>query len=245
MKYHYRLWIGAIAILSLMNNAPSLHSLPARRIAFSAPPPPPVSAPDGRSRGGASRGECRNYESLAGIVPTVNGKVWGVTTAEHPTFWFYSPKAIPTASPMVFVLEDANHVPLYTTTLNQEIKAGFIHLSLSDTSPAMVVDQPYFWTLALYCDPEDPGEFVSINGTIARVAIEPAQQTQLQAAPPIERVKWYAEHGIWYDALNAIAEPYEDHPQNAAFAAAWVDLLKYASLESLASQPITHCCKPR
>jgi len=145
---------------------------------------------------------------------------------------------------VTFVLQDANHFPLYATTLNRDIAAGLFYLSIPKTVPAMVTGQPYTWALAVYCD-EEPGEFVAVNGSIQRVAIDPAQQTQLQSAPPLEQVNWYAAHGIWFDALNTLAEPHEDHPHDAELAAAWTDLLKYANLESLVGQQITHCCRAR
>ncbi|HEY9639304.1 MAG TPA: DUF928 domain-containing protein [Coleofasciculaceae cyanobacterium] len=249
MKYRFILpW--AIVLLSLTAYSPA-HSqathLPAGsdQIVFSAPPPPPVGAPDGRSRGGASRGECRDYESLTALVPTVNGKVWGTTGSEHPTFWFYFPKAVPADTSVAFVLQDANHIPLYATTLNLNIEAGLNHLTVPKTVPAMLVGQPYSWALAVYCDPEDPGEFVSVNGTIERVAIDPAQQARLAADSPLDQVKWYAAQGIWYDALNTLSEPYEDDSRNSALATAWANLLKYANLEYLTTQPIRHCCRPR
>jgi Domain of Unknown Function (DUF928) len=250
MKYHFILpW--AIALFSLTTYEPVAQpqvSHPTAgndQLIFSAPLPPPVGAPDGRSRGGASRGECQNYESLTAIVPTVNGKVWGVTSSDHPTFWFYFPKAVPAETSVAFVLQDANQIPLYATTLNLNVEAGLNHLTVPKTEPAMLTGQPYSWALAIHCDPEDPGEFVSVSGTIERVAIDSAQQAQLKAIAPLEQVKWYAAQGIWYDALNTLSELHEDDSGNSALAAAWASLLQYANLEHLTNQSIRHCCKPK
>jgi Domain of Unknown Function (DUF928) len=70
------------------------------------PPPPDRSAPGGRGEG-ASRG-CRTGESsLTALVPSYGKadsdlQVWGLTTAERPSFWFYVPyEATAIAAPII------------------------------------------------------------------------------------------------------------------------------------------------
>ncbi|NJR66226.1 MAG: DUF928 domain-containing protein [Leptolyngbyaceae cyanobacterium CRU_2_3] len=65
-------------------------------------------APGGRQRGGGSRGDCPLItQPLTALAPeTVAGAVGGLTTEDHPTFWFYVPYALTDEHPAEFVLLD-------------------------------------------------------------------------------------------------------------------------------------------
>ena len=63
-------------------------------IHFNEPlPPPGQRSPRGRQAGGAGRGKCGDYEGLTALMPVIDDRVWGQTTTDQPTLWFYSPAA--------------------------------------------------------------------------------------------------------------------------------------------------------
>jgi hypothetical protein len=49
----------------------------------------------------------------------------------------------------------------------------------------------------------------------------------------------YAQAGLWYDALAALASLRQSQPQNPAFVTEWRELLGAVNLEALANQPIS------
>lgn len=77
---------------------------------------PDNGTPIGRRKGAAGRGNCATELRLTALVPAVEknlteggGKatyVWGKTTAEYPTFWFYVPYSSTSLRSVEFVLQE-------------------------------------------------------------------------------------------------------------------------------------------
>ncbi|NJL19852.1 MAG: DUF928 domain-containing protein [Leptolyngbyaceae cyanobacterium SM1_3_5] len=232
--------------LGLMANQPPLLANPSivpSPIIFNAPPPPTdQGAPRGRSQGGASRGNCEQYQSLRAIVPSSEGRVWGLTASEHPTIWVYLPSAL-TATAIEFVLQDATDQEVYRTQFTADTQPGLIRLAVPETAPAIEPGIPYFWTLAIYCNPARPSDSVFVQGSVQRSPLTPEQQAQLVAATSLERSRLYAAFGFWYDALTTLADLRQTDPTQAE--TAWNELLQQVGLEAVADQPIASCCTPR
>ncbi|MEM6401087.1 MAG: DUF928 domain-containing protein, partial [Cyanobacteria bacterium P01_D01_bin.116] len=88
-------------------------------INFTPPPPPPDRSAAGERGSAASRGCGNGEESLMALVPdyqqTINldggetipvNKIWGLTTDEYPTFWFFVPYDKSSITEMEFVIQD-------------------------------------------------------------------------------------------------------------------------------------------
>ncbi|MBD3885420.1 DUF928 domain-containing protein [Phormidium tenue FACHB-886] len=216
------------------------------QIIFNAPPPPTdQGSPTGRSQGGASRGQCQQYQSLTALVPVSQGNVWGLTTREHPSFWFYLPSALTAETSIEFVLQDETDQELYRTSFTApDTQPGLISLAVPTTAPALEIDKAYSWTLVFYCNPAKPSESVYVQGSIQRTDLSPQQQAQLRATTPLEQARLYAADGIWYEALATLADLHRAQPNQPDIKTAWTALLKQVNLESLAEQPISSCCTP-
>ncbi|MBW4660427.1 MAG: DUF928 domain-containing protein [Drouetiella hepatica Uher 2000/2452] len=199
-------------------------------------PPALGNAPGGRSRGGASRGECPAATlPLTAIVPTVNGGVGGLTTADQPSFWFYVPYALNGDRSAEFVLLDDQNRYIYQTTLvNGESDAiGITQVTL----PATVVlekDRLYQWVFMVNCEIDNP---IFTRGSIRKVTIDPVLSTKIQQAEALEQVRLYAENGIWFEALSTLAELKTAKPGDAAIALEWKSLLQSVDLTDIADSP--------
>jgi Domain of Unknown Function (DUF928) len=211
-------------------------------IIFAAPPPPPDIGEPGRRGEAGSRRPCGDnsqevktaQKPLTAIVPistsTKPPVVWGLTTSERPTFWFYVPYSAP-ATYAEFVLEDATEnqtkykIPLKNTP-------GVVNFKLPDTSTPLVVDKQYRWYFNIYCK-ENNGILGYVEGNVQRKSLSPTIKTQLEKATPRQKVAIYASNGIWHEAITTLAQ------QRSTLKADWTSLLQSIGLENLASEPIT------
>jgi len=214
------------------------HSNPSSMIpnGFYKPPRPPrkVGAPGQRTDGGG-RTECSNgMTALVPIYePKTSGLVYGVTTIERPTFWFYLPAA--TAATGIFQLQDANKKMVYDTQISLPKTAGIFRLTLPDSAPPLEIGKPYRWYFKIVCT----GGVDFVDGWIQREAVDRDLQRQLEQASAMERSRLYANHGIWFEALTTAADSRLTDPNSQE----WAALLKAIDLEELAAKPIVDCCE--
>jgi hypothetical protein len=212
-------------------------------ILFNDPTPPSQGSPTGRQRGGASRGECKNFEALTALVPATNGIVWGKTASDRPTFWFYLPHLLTAQTPIEFVVQDADDNYVYHTLFTApETRSGLINLPIPATIQSLEVGKTYFWTLSVYCDSTQPSQSVFVKGSIERVGLDSDLQNRLQEATPIERASLYAANGIWFEAIDTLAELYRSNWEDNSVATTWMSLLEQVKLESLGGVPFAPCC---
>ncbi|PSN18733.1 hypothetical protein C7271_10945 [filamentous cyanobacterium CCP5] len=225
---------------------------------FTAPDLADRRRPDGRSRGGASRGGCQLTDQqppLTALVPsmpqivapdeaeaatqsdleeTVSEVVLSQTTQDRPGFWFYVPYTLDGDLPLEFVLQDGDGNTLYQTKFVSETNDfGIVRIVLPETAPALELAAPYRWFFMAYCDRNAP---TFVEGWIERVEIAGAMQRQLDQVPVSRQVALYAEQGIWQDALDTLGVLYRQDPQTDALQADWVELLTSAGLEAVAAE---------
>lgn len=225
------------------------------------PPPSYQAAPStGRSRGGASRGNCNATDApLTALVPTATQNhetggnetlesettvIPGLTTAPHPTFWFYTPTPLTPDQPAEFLLLDEAGEYVYTTTLNYTETPGIIKVVLPTSLPnlenGLEEGKTYRWVFQVTCESGNP---IDIWGEVQRVAVSQELQTQLEQASTEEQVALYAANGIWYEALTTLANLHFAEPNNPMITAGWSNLLQSANLEDIADHPLIACCE--
>ena len=193
-----------------------------------------------RTAGGASRGECQNKDnlSLTALIPDLPV---ALTAANSPTFWFYLPYTLTSEHSIEFVLKDSQDKYIYRTKFtDKKILPGIVGLNL----PAKVNIEPlqkYSWYFLVYCQPQNINKFVYVSGSLQRID-RPLLNSSLKFPSLKERLHFYANEGLWYDAVTYLAEQMKANPQDIVVQKDWQALLKSVGLEELASKPFIACC---
>lgn len=217
---------------------------------FIPPPPPDQGYPPGSLRGGASRGDCPTVESqLTALAPSIETaasgaemeSVWGLTTADRPTFWFYIPYALTENYPGEFVLLDADRKYVYQSPPIRSSEAGIIQITLPPTIRSLEVGKLYHWAFMIRCEADNP---IFAQGSIERIVPASTLTDQLAQLTPDERAALFANQGIWYDALTTLAKLRLADPNDQAVVASWNSLMQSVGLADIAGQPILNCCSP-
>jgi hypothetical protein len=162
---------------------------------------------------------------LMALVPTpVSG---GLTLAERPSFWVYLP--FTNAKQVVLSLKEEGMKSHSQTFFPVEGVSGLKQLTLPPTVPPLAMNKTYQWAVVLVCGeragPNDP----MITAWIRRVELS----GPLKQGTALEQASWYAEQGIWYDALSALAQVQPSSTNAQELRGIWVDFLRSAGLESI------------
>lgn len=211
---------------------------------FTRPTIPPGTAPGGRRTGGGRRDSCSAVNpKLTALVPVTQEAptvqhVWGLTTVERPTLWFYLPYTKSSAFPTQFVLQDQNRQRIYIEDVSLPEQPGIISIAIPSTVKGLAVDQQYRWFLKVYCDRTKQSPPIYVEGVVRRVNLSPTTTQQLTTAKPQQQVTIYAENGIWFQALATLAELQKKNPQDTAAQTAWKNLLAEIGLSEIADKPI-------
>jgi len=218
---------GAIAGVT-SNSAPEWTLLNPQAVA-ALPPPPDTGTPDGQRIPGGTRpeltGACKQTDQpLTALVPE-GGK--GLTTAEHPVFWFYVPYAPKDIHSIEFSLHNRQETAtLYRTALQLTKTRGVVGIPLPPISKhSLNFNESYHWYFVVKCKPTKTFENdVVLDGWVTRVQQSLDSDNQFNV--------------IWYDELTNSAKRYLSEPQNIGAKNAWVNLLQSVGLAGLAQAPL-------
>ncbi|MEO0769621.1 MAG: DUF928 domain-containing protein [Cyanobacteria bacterium J06649_4] len=190
------------------------------------PTPPDRGAPDGRQRGGASRGDCLDYQELTAIVPKIDGVVWSQTTSPLPTFFFQIPAALTKEIPLEFVIQDSNDTYAVRQQFSVEADAGLLALPTAANQTTtdlgeLAIDEIYSWTFSIYCDEARPSASVSVTGTVQRVtdnvSVSDTSTAELSPKEQFEQLQQYAAEGIWHEAIDIAIALHQGDPSNVTY----------------------------
>ncbi|MCC5627006.1 DUF928 domain-containing protein [Nostoc sphaeroides] len=231
------------------DDRPSAKTNLAQATAFNQPSLPSGPPPGGRVRGGAKRDggdACPvpiSKTDLTALVPFTEEpnsviNVWGQTTVEHPSWFFYVPytKDLPYA--VKFVLQDEGLNEIYQEAIALPDKPGVIRVSLPTTAPTLALNKQYRWFLTVNCEQRHNSTLTFVEGVIQRIELKPAAIKQLETTEPLERYAIYAQNGIWYEALTTLAQLRDQNPKDARLQAEWRNLLSSIRLDDIAAEPI-------
>ena len=218
---------------------------------------PDNGTPTGRREGAAGRGNCATESRLTALVPAFektladDGKkatyVWGKTSAEYPTFWFYVPYSSASLRSVEFVLQDGED-DVYRSPVTLPNTPGIVSFRLPSTEKPLEVGKMYHWffKVNVNCAAKqlsNAKEYQDyVEGWVQRVELNSRVTHQLETATPQQRIAIYAANGIWHEALSAIADLRLLEPQAATLKDDWTEMLQFAGLSDIASKPLVKCC---
>ena len=219
-------------------------------INYTPPPPPDRGAPGNRGEG-ASRG-CTSHAGhpMMALAPeqTLNAtsgaasitQVWGLTTTDHPRFWFSVPYDPAKVSAIEFVLQNDQEQAIYRAPIPVPPASGIMAVQLPSTVGGLEINRQYHWFFKVrtVCESNQAATLDYVEGWIQRIQLEQGLSDRLTQATPQQRAALYAANSIWYDALTTLAELKLAKPEDRAIAQDWTDLLKSVGLENLATQPL-------
>lgn len=211
-------------------------------------PPPDQGAPRGTKPGGDRGCPSVAQKPLTALVPVTKEADgtqlrWGLTTKEHPTFWFYVPYELKSIRSAKFSLRNQAKQTVYETPVTLTGAPGVISISLPSTAPPLEINKWYqsYLFIDISCEPNAPLEKDSAQGWVKREALAPTLKSELDnATTPQQRAMLYAKHGVWYEVVMTLAELGRTDPKDAE----WTKLLQSVGLDAIASEPIVNCCKP-
>lgn len=234
---------------------PASSQQPTSRPVFILPKAPASLSPvSGRRAGMGSRDNCPAVPTpLTALVPfqeeqkvveqknkSIIGIVEGLTTSERPTFWFYIPytKDLSNSS-AEFSLQDSAENDVYRNAIALPSKPSVIGISLPSTAASLEVDKTYRWYLKVHCNKEEASIPVYVEGDIKRINLDSRVIQQIKAAnEPRQKIIIFAEKGIWFDALNMLAQIRISNYRDASVEEDWQSLLQSINLDNIAKMPL-------
>lgn len=181
-----------------------------------------------RVSGGARGGG--DETSLLALVPDHAA----LTTSAQPSlFWFQSK---PTKAKLELTLvEPKKAKPLLSLTNSQTTKAGIQRIKLAKQKVELQPNVTYEWSVAIVSDPENRSKDIIAKGVIKRIQAPSDLAGKLENKEDVDRAAIYAEGGIWYDALEAISNAIDAHPDDASLRAQRGALLQQIGLPEAAA----------
>jgi Domain of Unknown Function (DUF928) len=213
---------------------------------FNPPPPPPDRGAPGNRGEGASRGDCAALDfPLTALVPSYEQQsqitqVWGLTSVEQPSFWFYVPYKQSSIQAIEFVLQTKQNQTIHRADISVPPVPGIIRVQLQNTNTVLEINKPYHWFLKVRvaCNSNQSFTLDYVEGWVQRVNLDVGLRDRLQNSSPLQQATIYAANGIWYDALTRLAELRLTSSQDLQLKENWQNLLQVIQLEKLATKPL-------
>lgn len=200
---------------------------------------PPTDEKAQDTRGGASRPaavKCSLDEAtelpLTSLMPESNQ---GLTARGHPTFYVYVPPT--SAQKLYFSIKDENNKGIYQSIIAGPNSAGIVRVSLPEDRPPLKIGKTYTWSLGIMCEPTQT-DMPWVQGQVRRIELNLAPNNEYSSATKLETAASYGKAGIWYDALNVIAELRRSQPEDSSLAEIWTNFLTSAGLEAISTEPL-------
>jgi hypothetical protein len=184
---------------------------------------------------GGSRGTGPETVALDVLAPDEVG----ITTQEQPSlFWFQSKPA--NARFELTLLQDNKVKPIVDVQVDRATKAGVQRLKLADQNVKLTPGVEYQWVVALITDPDNRSKDLVASGVIKRTEPSGELKEKLGKADSASLPGIYAEAGIWYDALGALSDQIDAHPDDQTLRLSRADLLRQVGLKTAADAELAN-----
>jgi hypothetical protein len=133
----------------------------------------------------------------------------GLTVSASPSLFWHIDAVPAEGVALIFtVTDDTSVTPLAEVGVDATSEAGIQRLRLADHGIELEPEVEYMWSIALVTDAQNRSEDVVSTGFIRRVARPKALATGSQGGVD------FAQAGIWYDALEALSDDVDEHPDD-------------------------------
>ena len=213
------------------------------RIRFEPNVPPPDRGTPPAPYGTGSRGDCLTNPDTPPLTQLTGNRGLDLTVSEHPSFWLYVPYTPAEAVSAQYSLQ-AGDIELHQMDVQLPGKPGIVEIALPPTTPPLDMGTAYRWYFEVTCrqtDPSDDASLVTVTGTVQRIALSTALESDLAIAQsPLEIISAYAENQIWYETFTELAYLRLSDPENQELETIWKELLSDPDigLERLSEVPI-------
>ncbi|MEO1148798.1 MAG: DUF928 domain-containing protein [Cyanobacteria bacterium J06638_22] len=157
----------------------------------------------------------------------------GLTSADYPTFYFYVPPEVRGMEAELLLENEAGDL-VSDRSFVLPLQEGIIGVSLA----TLEVGEVYEWYLSIVPRPSDPSANLVMYGSIQRIALNDHVQQQLDSLSLGDRALLYDDMGLWFDAVNSLAQQQMQGSNNPQWQEQWNDLLLSVGLEAIAPQSI-------
>ena len=202
---------------------------PAKRSLLSYTPPKSVTKGTRIDGDGGSRGSGEKLPSLYVLAPNHTA----LTTREQPSLFWYQTAAAKTHFELTLT-EPKNPKPLLKVATDKA-DGGIHRVSLAKHGVSLKPGVSYKWTIAWVPDPANRSQDVIASGSIQRIEPEAKLTAALADAKGLEKAAVYAQHGIWYEALETVSNEIDAAPKNKDLHAQRAALLQQAGLKEAAA----------
>ncbi|MDX2097032.1 MAG: DUF928 domain-containing protein [Leptolyngbyaceae cyanobacterium bins.59] len=180
--------------------------------------------------------------NLTALAPT---KFMGLTILDRPTMWVYIPET--TAKTLEFSLFEETPGGLegvYQFNMPVPGNARLVSLTLPDAAPQLSLGKPYYWTVALVCNPKTRTDDWLVGGWIQRQAPPEKLKRQLQGANEEQQMSLFSEQGFWYETVDRLIRLRRSQPNNLVLRTAWSELFEIGGLEGVGEPSLITRMKP-
>lgn len=203
---------------------------------------PDTAPPPGNRESSGTRGRpcLTGTTPVTALVPDRRDKTGGLTASGYPTLFFYVPATF-AAKAELTLKDEADHTVYETAFTIDGSRPGIVSIGMpaGSASKPLEIGKKYQWDLTVICDSNETSGNPFVRGWIQRVELSPDLKAKLDTAQQRDKAALYAENGLWYDALTALAQLRVENPAEPALATDWKDLLNQVELrQEIADTPL-------
>lgn len=169
------------------------------------------------------------------LIPLLPSSKLGLTASSHPRFMVYVPQT--SAKSLEFTFYNEEEEGIYQTEVNLENTPGIISIALPTTEPGLEIDKDYRFVISIICQQSGP-QNPYVEGLVRRISPNYTVKNQLNKPKSLEQVILYSNSGVWFEAINNLAELKVSKPNNPEVNRAWTDLLASVGLNDIAKAPL-------
>ncbi|MGB3649889.1 MAG: DUF928 domain-containing protein [Rivularia sp. (in: cyanobacteria)] len=177
---------------------------------------PPGEPEPKETKGSGSRDGDKCSPNEQKIKPLMPKRNYGLTLQKLPSVFVRLPKTKARQVMLSFRDEAGEY---YQRAFLPITSNGIVNFSLPKEKPALKVGKNYQWSLVVVCgdtvQPDDP----TFMGWVQRVERTAQIERELIGKSSVEKAKWYASRGYWYEMVAEIQQARKNQPGNTQLSA--------------------------